>query len=86
VYPIDLYGFMDSSPTKEKGPRGGICRPRGLRPLEGRVHNAQQQPSSSTVALTRATSAPRQCSRRSRVNGRSWMATRRFRIVRMLAS
>ena len=36
---------------------------------KGWCTNAQQQPSSSTVALTRATSAPRQCSRRSRVNG-----------------
>ena len=85
MYPIDLYGFMDSSPTKEKGPRGGIRRPRGLRPLEGRVHNAQQQPSSSTVALTRATSAPRQVSRRTRVNG-VVNGHEAFQIVRRLAS
>ena len=39
VYPIDLYTFMGFISIKEKGPRGGICRPRGLRPLEERVHN-----------------------------------------------
>ena len=71
-------GFVS---IKEKGPRGGICRPRGLRPLEGRVHNKCTTPTFKfnrcpEKSNFRATPAFSWFARK----WRGWMATKRFRL------